>query len=48
MQVEFIDEAGVDTGGLLREFFMLLFRQIQETYIENGTFRHDSVALQVY
>ena len=38
---------GVDGGGLAREYFTLLMNEVGARYIQNGTFRHDVIALQV-
>ena len=46
-QVEFVGEAGCDTGGLTREFFTLLAKDVTKVYMDCGTFKHNSVALQV-
>lgn len=48
LQVSFIGEDGYDNGGLFREFFNLLSKEIIAKYMEpTGTFRHNAVALQV-
>jgi len=40
-KVEFVGEAGIDTGGLTREFFRLLFQQAAAKYLEyTGCFIH--------
>ena len=47
-QVSFTGETGTDSGGLSREFFTLLSRDMARTYLEvTGVFRHDGLALQV-
>ena len=46
-QVEFLGEEGNDTGGLTREFFCIIERDVIRQYIDVGTFKHNSVALQV-
>ena len=47
-QVEFVDESGIDAGGLLREFFTLVFHAIAAKYFfSTGTHRHNSMALKV-
>ena len=47
-QVEFIGEEGVDSGGLTREFFQILFQQIASVYLDStGCFKHNAVAFQV-
>ena len=38
---------GIDAGGLSREFFTLIGKDIGESYCECGTIRHDIVALKV-
>lgn len=48
VQVSFIGEDGQDNGGLTREFFSLIAREILERYMEStGIFRHNALALQV-
>lgn len=48
-KVVFVGEVGIDTGGLTREFFRLLFQQIAAKYLEcTGCFMHNAVALQVF
>ena len=47
-QVSFIGEDGDDSGGLTREFFTLLPKEILNQFMEpTGVFRHNAVALQV-
>ena len=50
-KVEFVGEVGEDTGGLSREFWYLLFRDIQDTMFEGSDNRLvplcDTVSLQV-
>ncbi len=46
-QVNFLGERGVDTGGMTREFFTIIARDIVAVYIRSGTFKHNFVALQV-
>ncbi len=47
-QVSFIGEDGMDGGGLTREFFTLLIKDLSRIYLEvTGIFRHDALALQV-
>lgn len=48
-QVEFVGEEGADTGGLSREFFTIVEKDIIRKYMHEdaGTFKHNSVALQV-
>lgn len=49
IQVVFVGEEGVDTGGLTREFFRLICYAIGSRYLEStGCFRHDATAYQVY
>ena len=46
--MEFIGEDGVDTGGLTREYFMLIRNSIAARYLEAcGVFRHNATAYQV-
>ena len=45
--MEFLGEEGQDTGGLTREFFTLVSKDVAGEYMACGTFRHNSVALQV-
>lgn len=40
-------ESGTDTGGMTREFFTLMAKELLKTYMIGGTFSHNSVALQV-
>lgn len=48
-QVVFVGEDGTDTGGLTREFFMILGTQMTRKYMNTaGTFLHNAVAYQVY
>lgn len=48
IQVEFIGEDGCDTGGLRREFFSLLARNVTPSFIDDkGVFVHNALALQV-
>ena len=42
--VEFVGEEGLDTGGLRREFFSLLFKS--SPVFEKGVFSHDSSLLE--
>ncbi len=42
-----LSEGLTDTGGMTREFFTLAARDIVGMYMCNGTFTHNSVALQV-
>ncbi len=38
----------MDTGGLTREFFRLVFQEVARRYLESsGCFSHNAVALQV-
>ena len=47
-QVEFVGEDGVDTGGLKREFFSLLFKKFNRKYMHvEGCLKHNAIALQV-
>ena len=46
-QVEFLGEEGNDMGGLTREFFCIIEKDMIRQYIDVGTFKHNSVALQV-
>ena len=54
LQVEFMGVPGEDGGGLLREFWTILFEQIAGSYFEKSSEsagccpRHDTVALQVF
>ena len=47
VQVEFVGEVGVDGGGLKRELFSILRREICDTMFDAGVLRHDVIALQV-
>ena len=48
MQVEFLGEDGVDTGGVTQEFFRLIGYHTATKYMEStGCFKHNSLALQV-
>ena len=48
MLVEFVGEEGIDSGGLKREFFRLLFQQMQAVYLDScGCFKHNALAFQV-
>lgn len=47
IQVAFLGEEGDDTGGLTREFFCIVEKDVMRQYIEVDTFKHNSVALQV-
>lgn len=47
--MEFIGEYGTDTGGLTREFFILVGYVINFKYLDSaGAFLHNAVALQVW
>ncbi len=50
--MEFLGEAGEDGGGLKREFWCLLFKQVKSSLFEGVgdrlVPRHDVVALQVH
>ena len=49
MQVEFVGESGVDTGGLKREFFSLISKEFVNIYMHSvGCLKHNAIALQVY
>ena len=48
VQVEFVGEIGSDTGGLTREFFSLVSKDLCPHYItQEGCLRHNSLDLQV-
>lgn len=51
IQVEFLGEEGEDGGGLLREFWTLLFKEIKNSLFDGSDDRyvprHDVIALQV-
>ena len=46
-KVQFQGEAGVDVGGLSREFFTLLMDEIRQNFWKKGTLIHNSKALKV-
>ena len=46
--MKFIGETGADGGGLTREFFTIFGKDMMRKYFDvTGTFRHNSIALQV-
>ena len=48
IQVVFVGEEGVDTGGLTREFFRLICYSIGSKFFESkGCLRHNATAYQV-
>ena len=48
MQVTFAGESGRDYGGLSREFFTIIKKDMSRIYLEvTGVFRHNSLAFQV-
>lgn len=46
--MEFVGEEGFDTGGLTREFFTIINKDMHKKYMDCGTFMHNAVALQVF
>ena len=47
-QVDFLGEEGIDGGGLKRELFSILGKEIFNSLFDGGVLRHDVIALQVF
>ena len=45
--MQFVGESGIDCGGLTREFFTILCKAIKDAYWEDGSIRHNVIALKV-